>query len=73
MCVEPDFPTKRDHMLCSDHDAGPVFVQLGAHWLIAHCRKVRLHAQCLIASADICPAPSRRWSSREAIFHGVSA
>jgi hypothetical protein len=48
MCVEPDFSTNRDQTLCGDHDAGAVFVQLSAHWLIAPCRKVRLHARRLI-------------------------
>ena len=43
---------KGDQTLCSNHDARTVFVQLGAHWLIAMCRKVRWHAQCLIPSAE---------------------
>src|SRR5215510_3332510 len=57
MCVEPDFLTNGDQTLCTDHDAEAVLVQLGAHWLIARCRKVRLHAQRLISSANVCPAP----------------
>jgi hypothetical protein len=56
MCVEPDFSTKRDQTLCSNHDAGAAFVRLGAHCLIAPCRKVRLRAQRLIPSANVCSA-----------------
>jgi hypothetical protein len=56
MCIEPDFSTDRDQALCRDRDAGAVFVQLGAHWLIAIRRKVRLHARRLIPSANICSA-----------------
>ena len=48
MCVEPDFSTHRDQTLCVKHDAAALFVQLSALWLIAACRKVRLHAQRLI-------------------------
>jgi hypothetical protein len=50
MCAEPDFSTNRDQTLCGKRDAGTVFVQLGAHWLIATCRKVRLDARRLISS-----------------------
>src|SRR5262245_7146998 len=71
MCAEPDFPTSRDQTLCGKHDAGTVFVQLDAHWLIAMRRKVRLRAQRLIPPADICSAPSRR-SIHDAIFDAVS-
>src|SRR5262245_66203903 len=56
MCVEPDSPTNRDQTLCSNHDAGAVFVQLGAHWLITMGRKVRLRAQHLIPSTEVCSA-----------------
>jgi hypothetical protein len=42
MCVEPDFSPHRDQTLCGERDAGSVFVQLGAHWLIEASRNVRL-------------------------------
>ena len=74
MCVEPDFSIHRDQALCTDHDVAAVFVQLGAHWLIAHRRKVRLHAQRLIRSANVCSAgsESRWWGFRARDRFGIA-
>jgi hypothetical protein len=56
MCTEPEFSTSRDQAVCGDHVAEAVIVQLGAHWMIQRCGKVRLHARHLIESADVCSA-----------------